>query len=267
MSVNRSKSLSYLGFQRFKPSERLSAFVDCYWFIDSDDRIHSKEYMHPDGGTGIILNYGDTLRFDETPHADTCILDGAITFSRELFLQGKIKAVGIRFKPAGAYLFFSLPLKEIKNETITLADSKLKNHNELFGRLSNAKTFSAKISIIENWLLNAIRSEKNISTTVTESLAFIQAQQGLLSIQSIADKLGYSQRRIERLFNTQVGMTPKEYARTLRIAQARLYIKHPKPKSFADISYDLGFYDQAHFINQFKKVVGITPQGYYLKKH
>ncbi len=265
MPNNKDNSLSHLGFQRFEPSENLSAIVECYWFINSDHPINSNEYLHPDGGMGIILNYGDMLKFDDSLNNDSCILDGTNIISRKLSLKGTLNAIGIRFKPAGANLLFSLPLNELKNKTISLSDITLKKPTELYYKLIEAQTFHLKVSIIEDWLCRSLQAEKNISDVVAASLMLIKTHKGLLPIKSVASHLDYNQRRIERLFNSQVGMTPKEYSRILRIEQARAYIKQNKDSSFATIAHDLGFYDQAHFINQFKKVEGITPREYSMK--
>lgn len=266
MSNKKGKPLIHLGFKRFEPSKQLSAFVECYWFINSDIDIptNAKEYLHPEGGVGIILNYADPLQFDGIEQIDPCILDGTNTLTRELGLKGVLDAVGIRFKAAGAHLLFSLPLNELKNETLSLANTPLKNFPGLYSKLAHAKTFSAKVSTIENWLCKSIQTEANTSNIVKQSLQLIKNQKGLVTIESVAKKLDYNQRRIERLFNSQVGMTPKEYSRNLRIKAAREYIKSNN-HSFTEIAYDLGYYDQAHFINQFKKVTGITPREYLRK--
>jgi len=266
MSVNKGNSLIHLGFKRVEPSKKLSSFVECYWFIntDIDNPISTKEYLHPEGGIGIIFNYSDPLQFDGINQTAPCILDGTNTLTRELGLKGVLDAVGIRFKAAGAHLLFSLPLNALKNETVPLADTSLKNYSTLYSKLAYAKTTSEKVSTIESWLYKSLLSDVNTSNIVKQSLQLIKNQQGLVTIESVAKNLDINQRRIERLFNSQVGMTPKEYSRNLRIKAARSYIKS-NTLSFTEIAYDLGYYDQAHFINQFNKVTGITPRE-YLKK-
>lgn len=266
MSVNKENSLIHLGFKRIDPSKKLSPFVECYWFIntDIDKPISTKEYLHPEGGMGIIFNYADPLQFDGINQTAPCILDGTNTLTKELGLKGVLDAVGIRFKATGAHLLFSLPLNTLKNETVPLADTPLKNYSALYSKLACAKTTSEKVATIENWLYKSLLSDVNISNIVKQSLQLIKSQKGLVNIELVAKNLDVNQRRIERLFNSQVGMTPKEYSRNLRIKAARSYIKSNK-FSFTEIAYDLGYYDQAHFINQFKKVTGITPRE-YLKK-
>ena len=225
MPKNNDNPLSHLGFQRFGPSLKLSAIVECYWFINSDYPVDSTEYLHPDGGMGIILNYADVFQFDDRLNNEACILDGTNTFSRKFSVKGMLNAIGIRFKPAGASLLFSIPLNELKNATIPLADTLLKKQNRLYYRLSKVQTFHAKISLIEDWLCRSIQAEKNISNVVSASLMLLNRHKGLLPINYVANQLDFNQRRIERLFNLQVGMTAKEYSRNLRIEQARFYLK------------------------------------------
>lgn len=262
MPNNKDNPLSHLGFQRFEPSINLSTIVECYWFINSDNLVTSDERLHPSGGMGIILNYGDALQFDGVLNNESCILDGTNTLSRKLRLKGAVNAVGIRFKPAGAHLLFSLPLNEIKNETISLAHAMFKTPAEFYDKLIEAQTFHLKIAIIENWLCHSLRMNKNISNIVLESMRLIKNHKGLLPIKSVASQLDYNPRRIERQFNSQVGMTLKEYSHILRIEQARVYIKNNNNDSYAAIAHDLGYYDQSHFVNQFKKVEGVTPREY-----
>ena len=266
MSKNKANPLIHLGFKRLEPSEKLSPFVESYWFIntDIDHPINTKEYLHPEGGVGIILNYADPLQLDGINQTVPCILDGTNTLTRELGLKGVLDAVGIRFKAAGAHLIFSLPLNELKNETLPLADTPLRNYPVLYSKLAQAKSISEKVSTIESWLYKSLLPDSKPSNLVKQSLQLIKSQNGLVNIESVAKSLDVNLRRIERLFNSQVGMTPKEYSRNLRIKAARSYIKSNK-LSFTEIAYDLGYYDQAHFINQFKKVTGITPREYLEK--
>ena len=75
-------------------------------------------------------------------------------------------------------------------------------------------------------------------------------------------QVAISQRQLERLYKTQVGMSPKHYARLMRIMAARLALKQKPAQSNTRLAIDLGFYDQAHFIREFTAVIGMTPYRY-----
>jgi transcriptional regulator GlxA family with amidase domain len=81
----------------------------------------------------------------------------------------------------------------------------------------------------------------------------------------VADRLYISQRQLERLYKIHVGISPKKYARLLRVEQARIAIKNAPTLSAAEIGNATGFYDQAHFIREFKSIIGMTPNDYAVR--
>lgn len=86
MTNKIERSLSYLGFIQVQPSAKLAKVIDCYWFLktDASTNIDSREYLHPNGGMGIVLNFADPILFGDYRHADTCIFNGTSTFTKEL---------------------------------------------------------------------------------------------------------------------------------------------------------------------------------------
>ena len=93
---------------------------------------------------------------------------------------------------------------------------------------------------------------------------------GSLPIPDLAQKFGVSQRQLERLYHSQVGMSPKQYSRLVRVETARLLLRQMDSQtgspSTTTLAADLGFYDQSHFIREFTQVVGITPYRYMQRR-
>jgi AraC-like DNA-binding protein len=255
--------LMHLGFRRIEPSAALREFIDCYWFIDATCTQTSgyRHFLHPDGGTGLIFNYGDALSFNSTQKQIHSYLDETTTKSIELGLNGRIYAVGIRFKPAGASVFFGLPLSELKNQQLDLTDMRLTHLANLYDSLPSQKTVFDKVTIIEHALMQSRLQDKRISLQIHAAINGISRTQGALPMNELAKRLDLSQRTLERLFRVQLGISPSEFARTIRVEHARQYLKQTD-SNFTDIAYQLGFYDQAHFIKCFKSVVGLTPGQY-----
>jgi AraC-like DNA-binding protein len=260
------EELAHLGFRRIEPSEPLREFIECYWFIDATCAHTSgfRHFLHPDGAMGMIFNYGDALSFDNKQKQIHSYLDGTTTKSVELGLNGRINAVGIRFKPAGASVFFGLPLSELKNHQLDLADMKLHQLANLYDRLPSQTTLFEKTTVIEHALLKTRLQDKGISPQTHAAIEGITRSRGMLPISNLATQLDLGHRKLERLFKSQLGMSPVEFARTIRVEHARHQLKQTE-SDLADIAYQLGFYDQAHFIKTFKTVVGLTP-GKYRKR-
>ena len=266
MANHEDNPLTHLGFQRFAPSKGLAAYIQCYWFIRSAQHsINSSEYLHPDGGISITFNYGDSLKFDDGLNVGDITFDGANTTTRSLHLNCHVDTVGIRFLPAGARAFLAMPLNEFKGQLLSITDTPLTGYDELYQKLADESEYIKKVALLEAWLSQVINPQQTELTLVNAALQILEQYQGAIAISTLAAKLAVNQRRLERLFNDQVGLTAKEYGRNIRIKQARFYLKQHSNVSLADVAYNLGFFDQAHFSKQFKYVVGISPKAYAAK--
>ncbi len=255
--------LEHLGFVRVEPDQSLAAYVDSYWFIDARccNPHGFQEFLHPDGGMGFIFNYGDSLSFDGQIEKNDASLDGTSTKSTHLVLTENIKAVGIRFKPAGASVFFDMPLHEFKDQRVSMRDLNSIQFENLYDQISQHKSLRAKVSIIEKVLHKIRRADGIISTRLLSAIHHLKESQGQIALDSLSQRLNMSQRNLQRLFNAQLGMTAGEYTKICRAEQARTLLKKTK-LPLAEAAYKLGYYDQAHFIKSFKSVVGITPGQY-----
>lgn len=261
MTEDSIDTLPHLGFRRFSPSAALAAFVDSYWLIQTArSSVEHQELMHPGGGFGIVFNYGDALSFDEGPHEGRCCFDGINTKTRVLSLSGAVEVMGIRFKPAGVYALLDISLSEIKNTTASVYEAA-PQLARLYDRLGECKTLREKLLAVERRLLQCLCSRSAHSATAVAAVEAIRSSGGRRPLGEISHGLALGRRKIERVFKEHVGMTPKEYANSLRIATARDYLKK-SDKSLAEIALALDFFDQSHFIKQFKAVVGMTPQVY-----
>ena len=262
MTDSSKNQLAHLGFVRIDPSVSLHAYIDSYWFIDATcTESHGfHESLHPDGGMGFIFNYGDGFQINNNKQINT-FLDGTNTKSTCLTLTENINALGIRFKPAGAAAFFDMPLDELKNQNIDLVDLNFNLYSQLYHQLPEQENLLAKISLIEKTLLKTRKPEGKVSVHTYQAIQQIKQSHGRCSIKRLSQELEINQRKLERLFKSQLGMSAIEYAKTVRAKQARTILKETD-LPLAEMAYKLGYFDQAHFTRSFKSVVGITPGQY-----
>lgn len=268
MTNNSNQHLHYLGFERALPSTSLQSCVMNYWMIKrcsvlSD--IHY-EYLHPDGGLGLVFNLGDAFIFDGIELKNTHYLDGTHTTSTMLGLQGNIHAIGIRFLPGGGYPFLTESLIDVSNHTINIEDLNLKNLNLLYQQLHLAQSMNQVSTVLEQWLINIYSEQFQTSKIISESVKIIQQTTGHISINHLTSHLNMSQRQLERLFKAQVGMSPKKLARIIRINHARKQLVKSYQSGNKVFSHLQGFYDQAHFIREFQSIIGKNPSDYLNRK-
>jgi AraC-like DNA-binding protein len=264
MSQPAEAHLAYLGFQLIQPSRPLRPYVRSIWYFRREAPLltYHEEYMHPQGGFGIVFNFGDQLRLDRGILSEPVFLDGANTISRKMGFVGHIEVMGVAFYTGEAYPFLAVPLGELRNETALLDALDKPSLMQLYGRLYEADSLPARVNLLEQWLWGRLSLGKRRDLLIPETLALLRKAHGKLSVAQLAQKFAISQRQLERLYQSQVGMSPKQYAQLLRIETARLALKHMGGRSNASLAAELGFYDQAHFIREFRDVIGMTPYSY-----
>jgi hypothetical protein len=117
MQTHESR-LAYLGFRLFSPGDVLRPYVKSYWYLSREAPLATpkQEYLHPQGGFGIVFNFGDPISVDTQTVKAGVFLDGVNTVSRRLGFAGRVEQLGIRFHEGGAYPFLGIPLSEVRNE-------------------------------------------------------------------------------------------------------------------------------------------------------
>jgi AraC-like DNA-binding protein len=260
--------LAYLGFQLVSPGQLLRPYVRSYWHFRREAPLlaYHEEYMHPGGGFGIVFNFGDELRLDAQTVAEPVFLDGVNTVSRKLGFLGHVELMGVRFYEGGAYPFLGVPLNELRNELTLLAALDRPGLLRLHARLYEAEFLPARMNLLEAWLIGRLGLGQERSALIPASLTMLRQREGLLPIPELARELAIGQRQLERLYQSQVGMSPKQYAQLLRIEKARLALKHLNEQTTTTLAAELDFYDQSHFIREFRAVIGMTPAA-YMRRH
>ncbi len=268
MPQPQAAPLDYLGFRLIPPGSLLRPYVRSYWYFERQTPLLTahEEFMHPRGGFGVVFNFGDRLHLDGAGINAPVFLDGTTTISRRMGFLGSIELLGISFWAGGAYPFLGVPLTELRNETALLdaldRGTLLRLHEQLY----EAESLPARVQLLDDWLLRRLAQGKTRLPLIPASLALLANTSERRSIPEVAQQLGISQRQLERLYHEQVGMAPKQYARLLRVETARLALKQTPGQPQTRLAVDLDFYDQSHFIREFRAVVGMTPQQ-YVQRH
>ena len=252
----------------YEPNIALTEFVKRYWTLDGEkENIPLKNTIVPDGTMKLIFHYGDTYKH----HAH----DGKVTILPKCFLIGQltkpyvIEAIGVtgsfvvQFKPNGFLPFTTIPIKEMENKAISL--------NKLFGEegiklgnhILNAKTTSERIEIVENFLLKKIADRKTIDNVVNSTVETIFKTNGQFSVNEFSKSNNVNRRHLARKFSSTIGLSPKQLAKTIRIQSTLKTLLNQEITSLTDLAYQNEYFDQAHFIKEFKEFTGLTPKEFF----
>lgn len=264
MNQPQQHHMEDIGFKQVRPSPQLRPFVQWFWAIESNGPVLDKrqEFMHPDGSLSLLFNWGDALQMEDGRYPQTATFHQIRPHSQLMTLTGNIRAFGILFRPGGAYPFFGIPMYEIASGNVVYKD-QLSQLNE---QLAQRSTFNKKIMLAETWLMRLLSREHTPSQLIPASINLINYNLGKQPIHEVAQNVYVSERQLERLYKKEVGLSPKKYARLVRLHHARNAIKQAKMPNLSEIALHTGFYDQAHFNREFKNSIGITPSAYIARQ-
>lgn len=182
-----------------------------------------------------------------------------------LHMSGTIDVFTIGFQPTGFYRLFGVPMPDIADQGIAMGELIGAHCRELVDALKAREGFDQRVQAAERWLGNRI--EKNPATDMFDhATRLLAASRGRLRISLIAARSGLSARQFQRRFLTEVGTSPKFYARTLRLQAAlNARIRHPE-RNWTAIVHEAGYADQAHFIRDCNILAG-GPPGRFMAIH
>lgn len=251
------------------PRAPLNQFIEMLWFHEGYSVDHPLERVLPDGSMELIINLRDENRhvFDpgtrrprqsyrrswlSGPHSEFIVIDTARNASM----------IGAHFRPGGANAFFAFPLNELRNSVIDLDGVWNAGAHSLREQLLEAPIASGKLQILEDALLARWRVTSNHHRAVAYALGSFMREPEGATIGKTLNAIGLSPRRFIEVFTQQVGMTPKMFCRVRRFQRAIERIQRSPEVNWADVAMECGYYDQAHFINNFKEFCGVTPVDY-----
>jgi AraC-like DNA-binding protein len=125
------------------------------------------------------------------------------------------------------------------------------------------KDLVQKVAIIEGMLLRQLMKNTGKSNQVSEFITRLNAINEFPSIAGFLQYYTINRRKLERDFDYHVGVSPKFLQRVLRFRKAMLSFHRSRNRNLTALAYDCGYFDQAHFINDFKEFTGLSPKKFF----
>ncbi|WP_407292341.1 DUF6597 domain-containing transcriptional factor [Stutzerimonas zhaodongensis] len=258
MSSLHERQPNISGFFARPPCPALAAYVQRFWWLEGDtDAAYEAQLLHPDGGSGLIFNFAEPLQFDGITNGAAALIAGPQLTTCRLQLAARVKLMGVRFRPGMGSAFLGVGLDELSG--FHLNDGPALGLTGLGDALAELDR-DAQQMLVERELLARLNDAQMRRSPVLQLLTQIAANQGRARLSDLIQAVPLGQRQLERLFRHQVGLTPKQFGRIQRVALVRCQLRIGG--SLLDTALACGYADQAHFIHDFKAVVGMTPGQY-----
>lgn len=169
----------------------------------------------------------------------------------------------VQFKPNGFLPFTTIPIKGMENTAIPMEKLFGKKGKVVGEQILNANSTSDRIQIIETFLIGELANKKNIDSIVKATVETILNTNGQFSVNEFSKNNNIHRRQLARKFHDSIGLSPKQLAKTIRIQTTLKALLNEEYKSLTDLAYENEYFDQAHFIKDFKEFTGLTPKEFY----
>lgn len=253
-----------LYFQK-EPCPDLASIIKSYWTIDGQEDISiNREKIIPDGYPEMIFHYKDPYRSNikgESEQQEKYIIAGQVRNHFYLENTGAYGMFAIKFQPWALKALFDIDMNQLTDKVIPIESDMLELINPVKQNAIGSDSFDAKVKAIEDWFLEYLTTKPISLNNGIKATQLIIDKNGSIDIDAVLDSTGISERTLERIFRSHIGLSPKFYSRIIRFAHIFNLVKESEV-NWSKITYQAGYYDQSHFIKNFKEFTGEDPSSY-----
>lgn len=256
-------------YQLHIPRFPLDQFVEVFVYFSDVHFAHNFDRFLPNGDTEILIDFHDSPQYifdnntlKEIQACHHIWASGLRTEPITIPAGNKSEMMVISFKKGKAAPFFPFPMDEIADSVVDAALVWGSDFGDLRERLLATADISLRFGMVEEFLITRFHAQLELNPCVAFAVGEMTNNPDQISIARMNHQIGYSQKHFTEMFRRQIGVTPKSYLKIMRFQKAVQTIDGADSPDWGRISQDCGFYDQAHFINDFKHFSGFTPAKY-----
>jgi AraC-like DNA-binding protein len=247
-------------FHHQPPAEHLLDLVREFWIVENDGTHQEIQKIIPDGFEEIIVHYGDAYEINlhgTWERQDKVLAAGQIREYFHLRNTGWSAMLGIKLLPGALHRMFGWDMKKFANKVVALNSFAPGFSNGLTSCVTKENA-QESIKKIESYLTTLNIQPPTIAHPVVQDIV---EKQGNCSVEELASAHSMSRRTLERKFNLEIGISPKLLCRIFRFNHI-FQIMQTGDHSWISVAVQSGFFDQAHFIRNFKEFTGEDPTAY-----
>ena len=246
------------------PPASLSSYVRFFWTLESDE-----PYCHrsmADGCAEMVFHYKgsfDDISNESPEKSFASGLHGPSQIFRRYKTATSFAIFGVYFYPFALPHFFSIPASELSNEAPDLKTLMGHSGTELEEKIMLAHSNAERVAVVSSFLHGRLSAnEDKRQPAFCSIIREIIHSRGCFSVDELAKRSFLSMRQFERNFKVFSGFGPKLYSRIIRFQSTTSHYGISN-KTLTEIAYDCGYYDQSHFIHEFKQFSGYHPKQYF----
>lgn len=255
-------------FQYFQPANALASYIRHYYLFASSENAAYEDTVFPSGDMEVIFNLGSGTwesfydnAFQKNPAIE---LWGQVTRPLQIRSSGTHLMLGVRFFTHATSFLLDDEIGVFNDQVSDLADVIGPNIRNLYSRLQEAGSTHARVALLDDFFtgrLMRVSARHERLNKVAHILTSITKDPAENNIGRIAGTFGITSRYLHKLVYQHTGLSPKSFDKIHRFKTSLKLIGDNK-LPLTSIAYDAGYFDQSHFIRDFKSFTGLTPSAY-----
>lgn len=250
-----------------RPPARLAGYLECLWTVWDRSEVRSRppDRVVPDGCPELIVHLADPFarrvgaRWIVQPRV---FLAGTLTRPWLLRAGRRVLTLGLRFRPGAAGRVFGVSLKATADAEVPLARlTSARAGRDLVSTLRAASTQRRRFAAAEAWLGALVDDAPPRPGAAQPAVDAVLRTQGQRRIDDVARDLGWSRRRVERVFVQELGIRPKMFARIVRLNAVLAALDQSERADAVDLALAAGYFDQSHLLRDFRMLAGRAPHA------
>ncbi len=250
----------------FNPHPLLRQCVDSYLVVsvDQPDGGYIENNFLPHTTQSLVFSLNPVSRVYDCMHSEYTARNFIVGPNDEpclVRLYDGMKNMVVNFKPGGMFKLFHLPAHHFNNRSRDAEQFLGKQIQEISRQLETAG-LSEKIELMDAWLTRHLQKEKKTDRDIDEAIRIIERHRGNISMRELEIETFTTKRTLERRFQEQVGLQPKTFSRLVRFNEVIRFAESNLNVKWRQLADAFGYYDQSHFIHEFKTLTGGLPHDY-----
>ncbi len=262
--------MTFMDTKRYYPeSAPLKKLIKYFWVSQSSKNLTLNHKILPVCSIDLIFNFLSPISYEkegvihDTP--GNSFFSGLLSDHILMKQQGPILTIGVSFFPTGFYPFFKIPVSEFKNHTTGLDLVLKRPTEEIEQQLQETEKIDDKIRLLEHFFIGLLDQAATLPRDTRLLLNHFNSES--VGVRKFCSNHGVHPRTLERMFNKYVGTTPKGFLRLNRFQTALNRMLNPRVGALTPLAHEFNFYDQAHFIKDFKSFTGSSPSRFLKEKN
>ncbi len=257
------------------PAPALRPYVRCYYLLEGDFGGRTTDVFFADGCPELVFNVGVDFYRDGAREAWTKVI-GQITRPLHVSAAGRGRSFGVWFRPHGLSAFTGVAASELTDTAVESGALFGTTFGEALGESlsqgadvgggTDAMTLANQVDALLSAVLRR-RTPVASAELVGFAVRCLTETKDARRIDNVAQACNMSTRQLQRLFREHVGLRPKQYQSIARFRETIDVLNDASRGSLTETAYAAGYFDQAHFIREFRRFAGVTPSRYHAADH